>query len=167
MENFQPSKEFFHVSTNFVLCLEVAAICIASINFSRFFFSTQAVPMPPTHKLTIAEVFDANGKPRTDVLKAHFVSEGKVEEDVALKIIENCTNLLRSEKTLLDVDAPITGIVCIVTGLQVFSASLRFLVFLFIFILLGVTTCRSLLLKPVLLFVLLIFSVWRHSWPVL
>ena len=65
--------------------------------------------MPPTHKLTTKEVFDADDKPRADVLKAHFVAEGKLEEDVALKIINDCTALLREEKTLLDVEAPITG----------------------------------------------------------
>lgn len=67
------------------------------------------VPMPPTNKLTIAEAFDSDGKPQHDVLKAHFVQEGRVEEEVALKIIHDATLVLRKERNVLEVDAPITG----------------------------------------------------------
>jgi len=69
---------------------------------------SESVPMPPVNKLTSKDVFDSEGKPRIDVLKAHFILEGRVEDAVAMKILKDGSAILRKESTVVDIDAPIT-----------------------------------------------------------
>ncbi len=44
-------------------------------------------PSPISTRLSVQDIYDEKGKPRPDVLKKHFVREGRIDEEAALRII--------------------------------------------------------------------------------
>lgn len=69
------------------------------------------VKPPVAAKLQMADVYDAKtNKPRPDVLKQHFIGEGRLKPEVALRIIADGALVLRQEKSLLEISQPITGL---------------------------------------------------------
>ncbi|XP_061553852.1 serine/threonine-protein phosphatase 2B catalytic subunit gamma isoform-like isoform X1 [Phycodurus eques] len=67
----------------------------------------KAVPYPPGTRLGVSDLY-ADGRPSVEVLKAHLLKEGRLEEEAALRIIEEGAAILRQEKCMLDVSAPVT-----------------------------------------------------------
>ena len=69
------------------------------------------VAAPETKLLTLSDVYKTN-LPDAELLRQHFIKEGRVDHKVASRIIKDCTAILRSEPNILDVPAPITGWAC-------------------------------------------------------
>lgn len=68
-----------------------------------------SIPAPSARRLGRTEVFDDRGNPRADVIKAHFILEGRLDEDVVIEIVERAERILSAEPNLLEVAAPCTG----------------------------------------------------------
>lgn len=74
----------------------------------------KSVPFPPARRLNMHDVFTIKNVvknvvlPDPAILKEHFSLEGRVEEQVALRIINEGAALLRQEKTMIDITAPVT-----------------------------------------------------------
>lgn len=68
---------------------------VKSVLFFAFTHALAGVASPAAKKLTVADVYTSKGKPDPEVLKTHFIHEGRVEDEVAIRIIQQC------ERTIL------------------------------------------------------------------
>lgn len=67
-----------------------------------------SVDAPATYKPTEEQLFLPNGLPNCAFLKDHFIREGRLHEEHAIRILHDATELLASEPNLLQVPAPVT-----------------------------------------------------------
>lgn len=68
-------------------------VCVDGLLMTLFSLSLSppsGIPAPASTRLTMDEVYDKSGKPQPEVLKAHFIREGRLEESVAMRIINEC-----------------------------------------------------------------------------
>jgi len=67
-----------------------------------------SISSPNKKHLAILDVFDSvTGKPRPEVLREHFIQEGRLDEATALKILKDGANILKAENNLITVEAPV------------------------------------------------------------
>ncbi|KAI5956651.1 CNA1 [Candida margitis] len=66
------------------------------------------VTPPASFKPSNEQVFLRNGLPNCEFIKDHFFHEGRLQEDQAIKIVKQATQLLTAEPNLLSVPAPVT-----------------------------------------------------------
>jgi serine/threonine-protein phosphatase 2B catalytic subunit len=67
------------------------------------------IPYPATRLLELDDVFDKNtDKPSINVIRDHFFHEGRLSENVALKIINDARALMQNEPNVLILRDPIT-----------------------------------------------------------
>jgi serine/threonine-protein phosphatase 2B catalytic subunit len=70
------------------------------------------VVAPNTFLPTKEQFYSAKdpSKPDLEFLRSHLIHEGRLTEEQAIFIIKSGGEVLRREPTLLEIDAPITGI---------------------------------------------------------
>lgn len=69
----------------------------------------KSVPVPPSQRLDIDDVYDPTTKQiNLELIRKHFILEGRLTRECANKIILDGTDILSKEPTMVDLEAPIT-----------------------------------------------------------
>lgn len=68
----------------------------------------QNVPEPAKNRLGVKDIFRSDGSLDIEKLRLHFMSEGRLTEECAKKIVSTGTEALRKEPTMVEIEAPIT-----------------------------------------------------------
>ena len=67
-----------------------------------------SVPHPATKVLSVEELYHAGAIPDAVMLLEHFKLEGRVSNELALRIIQDTSKVFKKEENVLDVPAPVT-----------------------------------------------------------
>lgn len=70
--------------------------------------AVKSIDPPANFKPSDEQLFLPNGLPNCEFLRLHFIHEGRLHEEQAIRILRDATDLLSSEPNLLDVPAPVT-----------------------------------------------------------
>lgn len=69
----------------------------------------KSVSVPPTKRLDIDDLYDSKtGEIDLELLRTHFQKEGRLSERCANRLVNDGTEILRAEPTMIDIEAPIT-----------------------------------------------------------
>jgi len=67
-----------------------------------------SVSHPETKVLEAKDIYTDNGKPNCPLLLEHFKHEGRVSNDAASTLLNDCTAILKKEPNVLEVPSPVT-----------------------------------------------------------
>ncbi|XP_055354934.1 serine/threonine-protein phosphatase 2B catalytic subunit gamma isoform-like isoform X2 [Paramacrobiotus metropolitanus] len=71
----------------------------------------KTLPMPPAYRLTVQDVYDpATSRPRLPLLLEHMSREGRLEEEAAVKVIQEGAAILKKEPNIIEITAPMATI---------------------------------------------------------
>ena len=84
----------------------------AVMNFCNLTFAYMYLPgvaFPQQHLLTAPEVFGPGGVPNLQLLRDHFLGEGRLDNDCLLKIVTEASRVMAKENNVVYVNGLVKG----------------------------------------------------------